>query len=168
MSTRNLLARRAALVTAAGLLVGFACTRQADLPEPPGTVTVPTANAPEAGDVVTVDSAFGTDAYPACAERPEGDCRGPIDFTCKFEPWVRAAADACQMQTTCKTNGWIAVVMDDDGCVSELGMEQPDDDFVGCMVEALGGYRCPCHTVDTTYWLGEGHTGVCPDSGPLK
>lgn len=158
---------RAASLLAAGLAVPFACTRRADLPEPPEAVTVPTASAPEAGDVVTLETSLGGDAHAACAQRPEGDCRGPIDFTCQLEPWVRDVADECQRATGCETNGWLEVTMGDDGCVVEIGMDQPDEDFAACVADAMGAARCPCGAATTRYWLGEGHAGSCPDSGPL-
>ncbi|WP_234022492.1 hypothetical protein [Sorangium cellulosum] len=75
-------------------------------------------------------------------------------------------AARCQEETGCKTNGWLEVGMDDDGCVVEIGMDEPNDEIVACLVAEFGAVRCPCTAGRTIYFFGLGNAGVCPDDRP--
>jgi hypothetical protein len=71
----------------------------------------------------------------------------------------------CQATTGCKTNGWLAVKLGADGCVLEIGMDQPNDDIVGCLLSEFGAVRCPCGALELEYFFGYANMG-CPDAGP--
>jgi hypothetical protein len=155
-------------LTAAAAGLG-ACTRHADLVDEPDVVTVRPPPLPEAGELPAVDSGLGSDAYPACADRAEGTCRGPVDFPCDFDRWVDTMAAKCQEATGCRTNGWVRVKLGGDGCVNEIDMDQPNDAIVACLVMEFGSVRCPCGAVTRTYFFGLGNGfdastdgGVCP------
>lgn len=147
-------------------LIGQACQRQADLlDEPDGTITT-SPNPQYDGDVPLLDAGLGSDAYASCADRPVGECKGPNDFICGFAEWVRATARECQIETGCKTNGWLTVKLGADGCVSDIGMDRPNPEIVSCLLETLTGEHCLCDAMEATYYFGEGHSGKCPDGGP--
>ena len=63
---------------------------------------------PEAGDIPTLDSGVGSDAFTPCADRTGSFCRSPVDFPCDFEQWVPIVANKCQHATGCMTNSWSA------------------------------------------------------------
>src|SRR6185312_2185700 len=121
----------------------------------------------DAGDIPVLDSGIGSDAYPACATRSTVDCQGQGDFPCNFDGWVAQTAATCQAKTGCKTNGWMEVELGADGCVDELGMDDPSDDMVACLLAELGSVRCICNPSTTTYFFGGANAGVCQDAGPL-
>jgi hypothetical protein len=146
-------------------VVVTACSRRANIYDDPDAGSFETDPTLEAGDVPEIDSGIGSDSFPPCAERPFGECQGPVDFPCNFAGWVTDVAAACQEQTGCKTNGWLEVTLGDDGCVASLGMHEPNDEIVACLVERLGALRCPCEAATTTYYFGVGHSGGC-DAGP--
>jgi len=143
-----------------------ACRNHLDLIDAPdgSTLEVPTV---DAGDIPELDSGLGSDAYPACASRPTNDCQGQSDLPCNFDGWVAQTAATCQTKTSCKTNGWMEVKLGADGCAIELGMDHPNDDIVACLLAELGSIRCICDASTTTYFFGEGNTGVCKDGGPF-
>jgi hypothetical protein len=137
------------------------CRRQADIrDEPDGSLTV--GPKLDAGELVVVDSGLESDAYPACADRPTGECVGSNDFPCAFEGWVAGTAQDCQKATGCNTNGWLEVKMGADGCVVEIGMEKPNDEMIACLVAEFGFFRCPCGEVEASHLFGYGNTGTCP------
>jgi hypothetical protein len=153
----------AALVLGAGL---GACARHADIRDEPDAGGIDPGPHLDAGDIPVLDSGLGTDAYPACAERPVGDCQGSNDFPCDFASWVNSTAAACQQATGCQTNGWLEVEMGSDGCVVEIAMDEPNDEIVACLLAEFGSVRCPCDARQITYFFGQGNQGVCPDAGP--
>lgn len=160
MSRLLLLALPAALGPL-GLL--HACSRHADLREdslPPQTLD-PT---PEVdADVPTLDADLRLDAQPVCEERPKGDCVGSNDFLCAFSEWGIEIAKQCQLDTGCKTNGSIELTMGAEGCVTSIGMDEPDDEMVACVLEQVTPYRCPCIEEETIlYYFGVGNDG-CPE-----
>jgi len=119
----------------------------------------------DAGDIPELDSGLGGDAFPACAERPVGSCAGPIDFPCAFAGWVDDTAESCQQATGCKTNGWLEVHMGNDGCVAAIGMDEPNAEIVGCLLEEFGSVTCPCTAEEETYFFGNDNDGTCPTGG---
>jgi hypothetical protein len=150
-----------------GATVLVACRNHLDLIGAPDASTLTAPPTVDAGDIPVLDSGLGSDAYPACASRPTGDCMGQIDFPCNFDGWVAKTAAACQAKTGCKTNGWMEVKLGADGCVAELGMDDPSDDMVACLLAELGSVRCVCDPSTTTYFFGDANMGVCKDGGPL-
>ncbi len=142
------------------------CTREADLPDPPSTIAVPTSSGPTVVDAGTLDVGLGSGS---CVERPEGDCRGSNDFPCELGRWVDDVAARCQRETGCGTNGWVRVVTSEQGCVAELGMSEPSAPFAACMAGALSASRCPCGAIEHRTFLGDGHGDAgCPEGGPLR
>jgi hypothetical protein len=125
---------------------------------------------PEAGALPEVpDTGLDDPSLPACADRPTGDCVGVNDFPCDFSRWVTQAADACLAATDCRADGWIGVQMTEQGCVSALHMDESEEAFVSCMVEALGPFRCPCREGFATAFLGLDNDGCfhgCTDELP--
>jgi hypothetical protein len=113
----------------------------------------------DAGDIPEVDAGLGE--YPPCAERPVGQCKGPVDFPCAFAEWVETTAARCQEETSCQTNGWLEVNMGADGCVASIGMDQPNDDILACLAEELGSASCPCMEGTATYLFGFDNQGSC-------
>jgi hypothetical protein len=146
--------RLAFLVTALA-----ACSRAVNLYDEPDASTLkpPTL---DAGDIPELDA--GLDTYPPCAMRPEGPgCTGPVDFPCQFDGWVTSTANRCQNDTGCQTNGWLEVAMGEDGCVSSIGMDQPNDAVVACLLEEFADVRCPCSGGSVTHFFGLDNHGRC-------
>ncbi len=142
-------------------VVPLACTRHADIRDEPDAATLEVPPNFDAGGVTELDSGLGSDAFPACADRPTGDCVGSNDFPCGFEDWVLATAKECQVASGCKTNGWVEVHMGPGGCVETIGMSAPNDEVVACLVAEMGPVRCPCGTSVAKYYYGEGNAGPC-------
>lgn len=140
----------------------IACQRHADIRDEPDASTIVVTPDLDAGEIPTLDSGLGGDAHPACADRPEGDCHGPVDFPCDFEGWATRTALSCDKATGCVTNGWVEVTMNASGCVESIGMDQPNDAMVACLVAELGAFRCPCTEGVLTHFFGVGNKGPCP------
>lgn len=158
---RVLLACAAAALGAFGPVL--ACVRHADIrDEPEGGILAPEPQI-DAGEIPELDSGLGTDAYPSCGERPLGKCQGTNDFPCAFEGWMVSTAESCQTSTGCVTNGWLEVTMGAEGCVEAIGMDQPNDAMVACLLAELGAVRCPCLSVKGSYFFGYGNMGVCAE-----
>lgn len=125
---------------------------------------------PDAGELPEVpDTGLDDPSLPACAERPTGDCVGVNDFPCDFSRWFTKAANDCMTTSDCRADGWVGARMTEDGCVAALHMDEPEDAFVACMVEALGPYRCPCREGFATAFLGLDNDGCfqgCTDELP--
>ncbi|MDI1475981.1 hypothetical protein [Polyangium sp. y55x31] len=151
------------LVAAAlgALAAPLACTRHADIRDEPDGSILDRPPEFDAGGIPELDSGLGTDAHPACADRPTGECVGSNDFLCGLEDWVLATAKACQEASGCKTNGWLEVKMGHGGCVEAIGMEEPNDEVVACLVAEMGAVKCPCGEGITTYYFGAGNVGPC-------
>jgi hypothetical protein len=149
------------------------CSRQTELrDEADAGSTVYTPNLPEAGTIPEVPEAGLDDpSFPACAERPSGDCVGVNDFPCDFSRWVSQTAKECLAKTDCRADGWVGATMTDDGCVSAVHMETTDDAFVACLVESLGPFRCPCRGSFSAAFLGPENDGCfigCTDELPCE
>ncbi|MDC3962294.1 hypothetical protein [Polyangium jinanense] len=143
------------------LATPLACIRHADIRDEPDSSILDRPPDFDAGGIPELDSGLGSDAYPLCADRPTGKCVGSNDFPCAFEDWVPAMAKACQEASGCKTNGWLEVQMGPDGCVEALGMEEPNDEVVACLVAEMGAVKCPCGEGITKYYFGAGNVGPC-------
>ena len=148
----------AALASSAALV---ACERTADIRDEPDSSTIDPTPVLDAGAIPILDSGLGSDAYPACGDRPNGACQGPVDFPCNFSSWVTGLAASCQKMTGCKTNGFVEVTLGADGCVTDLGMEHPNDAIVKCLLAELGSVHCPCGESIATYYFGASNTGAC-------
>jgi hypothetical protein len=145
-----------------GVAIGAACERSADLrDETPGGIDVgPTL---DAGDIPDIDAGLGGDAHTPCARRAaDPGCVGPVDFPCSFDIWVQQIAADCRAATDCTANGWLEVTMGEEGCVTSIGMNQPSQPMIDCVVEAVGEVRCPCPSGVETVYFGEGNSG-CED-----
>ncbi|APR87491.1 hypothetical protein A7982_12840 [Minicystis rosea] len=142
-----------------------ACVRHADIYDEPdggGLMTTPQF---DAGKVMPVDAGLRGEGGIACEDRLIAkECKGPIDFACDFDGFVFLAANKCQKATGCMTNGILEVKMASDGCVSEIGMSQPNDAMVACLVEIFEAGRCPCGTSELSLSLGHDNAG-CGDGG---
>lgn len=150
--------RRGSLLLAAlasGLGLASACSRSADVSDDPtaGLDLGPMAPFDEA-QLVDVDAAFGEPPFAACAERPTGACVGVNDFPCDFGGWLTTEVDRCQAETGCRANGWVVADMGANGCVERLRLSEPAPALAECLVEALGGYRCPCGAENRRRFLG--------------
>lgn len=143
-----------------GILVA-ACSRHADLRDEREVSFIDPTHELDAGDIPSLDAGLGTDAYQGCMERPLGDCVGVNDFPCDFVHWVNTTAESCQAATGCVTNGWLEVKMGADGCVNDVGMDQPNQAMVACLLAELGAVRCPCGVTETQLFLGLANSGVC-------
>lgn len=150
------------------VVVGASCSRQADIvDEPDVSVKPPTVLDKPDVEIPPLDSGLAGDAFQSCDDRPTGLCVGPNDFPCSFAQWALDVARTCQRETSCKTNGWLEVHMDASGCVDEIGMDQPNQEIVDCLLAEYGAVQCPCGEDDVAYFFGLGNNGVCPDvSGP--
>jgi len=139
------------------------CVRHADIRDEPDSSFVGHVPQLEAGDIPNLDSGLGTDAYLACGARPSGKCLGTVDFPCAFDAWAKTTAANCQKATGCKTNGWLKVEMAADGCVVNIGLTEPNDDIIACLLAEFGAGRCACKdAAELVYLFGIGNTGVCP------
>lgn len=149
---------------AGGALIAYApagCRQKADIrDEPDGSFVVDPGQLPDA-DLEVVDSGLGTDAYPPCEDRPEGDCVGQVDFPCAFNEFAIEVAKQCQLETDCQTNGTVEVTMGADGCVASLAMDEPNDAIVACMADAFGAVQCPCEGGVAKHFFGLGNSGGC-------
>jgi hypothetical protein len=139
-----------------------ACSRHADIRDERDGAPLEIPPDFDAGGIPELDSGLGTDAYPLCGDRPLGDCVGSNDFLCAFDKWLPAIAASCQVQTGCKTNGWLEVKMSEGGCIDYIGMDEPNDEIVACLVAEFGSVRCPCTALSGSYFFGDNNTGACP------
>lgn len=139
-----------------------ACARHADIRVEPDASSLDIGPNLDAGEIPELDSGIGSDAYAPCSERPLGECYGTLDFPCGFEGWALKIAESCFQATGCKTNGWLEVKMGLDGCVSAIGMDQPNDEIIACMLPELGAVQCPCTGGEISHFFGLGNTGPCP------
>ncbi len=155
---------RAFIIAGAAAFIGpFACTRYADIrDEPDASLFEGHTPTIEAGVLPELDAGLNSDAYPACLDRPMGNCYGTLDFPCGFVYWANTVADKCQKETGCKTNGWLQVTMNHDGCVSSIAMDEPNPEIVACLMAEFAPVNCPCNETETTHFFGLGNTGVCP------
>ncbi len=149
--------RRTAILVGGVLALAAACARHADLRDEPdsGIAVKPVARADA---IPTLDTELGTEALPPCDQRPPGVCVGPVDFPCALDYLVGTLASQCQRQTGCRTNGWLRVTMNAEGCVQSIGMDQPNDAIVACLVAELGNVSCPCPSRTQDHFFGLGHT----------
>lgn len=152
------------LCTALALL---ACSRRAEIEDLPDAGNLPTMEVPrpDGGVPLVEESGVSESAPAACEARPsQPACSGTNDFGCDFDAWVQQLTESCQLQTDCRTNGWVEVTVGGSGCATALRMEDPDADYVTCMADQLGQYRCPCRDVSGSRFLGLSHDG-CGDRG---
>lgn len=163
---RWLIAACGAALATGGWQLGTGCSRRADIaPDGQGGSSLQQPNL-DAGDIPDLDAGLGSDAYPACADRPLGDCQGPVDFPCAFGGWVEITAERCQQETGCVTDGWLEVTMGADGCVSSIGMDRPNDAMVACVLAEVGAFRCPCGVAQVKYFFGLGNNGCGQSCAP--
>lgn len=159
MRWRWRIALGAAALAAPPTALAASCVRHADLYDEPDAGITATGPTFDAGPVIPVDAALHSDAHPPCAERMEGPCTGPVDFPCDFENFILYAAEQCQKQTGCITNGQLQVTLAADGCVSEIAMETPHQAMIDCLVERVDTVHCPCGASVTNYSFGHGNDG---------
>jgi hypothetical protein len=127
--------------------------------------TVQPRPTPEGG-VPAVDAGLESEEFGACGDRPAQACGGANDFACGFRFWVNLHAGDCQRLTDCSTNGWLSVRMGESGCVTEIGMTDPNPEFVACLVDRIGSVRCECPSATEEFFLGETNRGCFSDAGP--
>jgi hypothetical protein len=139
--------------------------RHADIVDEPDSSLFHQPPTLDAGEIPELDSGLGSDAFPACADRPGSNCFGTVDFPCGFETWVASTASRCQKETGCKTNGWLDVTLDTSGCVTAIAMDQPNDDVVACLLAELGTSSCTCDESFVSYFFGSSNMGPCADAG---
>lgn len=135
-----------------------ACARHADIYDEPDVLVLNPSAAPDSGEIPELDAGLGSDAFPACAQRTVGNCEGPVDFGCRFGPWVDYTAGRCQAATGCQTSGWLQVKLDDQGCVGIIGMDQPNDAMVTCLSTEFTSTRCTCSNIERKYYFGLGNS----------
>lgn len=151
-----------AAIVAAAAMPFTGCQRYADLRDEPDASPIVTTPDLDAGDIPELDSGLASDAHPSCGGRPEGKCHGPVDFPCDFDGWASATAVSCDEATGCITNGFLEVTMATNGCVVAIGMNEPNDAMVACLIAEFGAVRCPCTEGTFTHFFGVGNTGPCP------
>ena len=156
-----------------GTALGFAatscaagCMRHADIIDKEDALVVVPPRELDSGDIPTLDSGLGTDAFPACAMRTIGKCEGPVDFGCTFNSWVDTTAVRCNAATGCKATGWLEVRLDAEGCVASLGMDKPGDAIVKCLLDEFVTTRCSCKNLTRKYFFGFVATGDAGCGGP--
>jgi hypothetical protein len=88
-----------------------------------------------------------------CSGRPVG-CTYNADFPCQKFGWFEKVVELCREQAGC-VHGWLSIRLDGPGCVSELGMTDPNADFVMCLADELKKGFCPCPPEVTNIYLGE-------------
>ena len=161
------------------LLAAFAsaCSRQAEVRDEPAPIlgNPPGPPKPDGGIPTVAEQEFQSTNFTVCEMRPEGECVGPNDFECSFEPWVQTVAEDCLVRTGCRAADWLRVELGDDGCVARVGMVASEADFLGCLIQELASSRCRCDTARSTdYYLGAGagcgascgtQEFPCPDGG---
>lgn len=155
------------LLAGAALFLPFgalhACTRHADVRDDVGQTQSFDPTPDFDADIPPLDVDLSNDAYATCSDRPGGDCVGSNDFLCGFAPWGVEVAKQCQLDTGCKTNGSVEITMGPEGCVTALGMDEPNDDMVACLVAVFSTFSCPCIEEETIiHYFGVGNTGPCP------
>lgn len=146
------------------LLLLAACSRRAEIENAPDAGVVPTMEVPkpDGGVPLVTDAALDHPDGLSCRERPRNAlCGGANDFGCDFDGWFQRVVSDCQNQTDCHTDGWAEALVDADGCVSELRLEDPDPEIVACIVAELRQYQCPCDSVVGSIYLGLANDG-CP------
>lgn len=152
------------LACAMALLLAAACSRRAEIENAPDSGMVPTNQVPrpEGGVPPVEDAKFEHAEGLSCNERPRNAlCGGANDFGCDFDGWFQRLTAECQAQTDCHTDGWVEASVDADGCASELRMEDPEPEFVACLLAQLNQYQCPCDTAVGSFYLGLANDG-CP------
>jgi len=149
----------------ASLTVAGGCSRRAEIENAPTDpqLTPTDVPRPDAGVPLVAESGLELDV-DACRARPvQIACAGTNDFGCALDDWLPALAESCQYVTDCHTNGWIEIETAESGCVDELRMEDPNPDFVACLVAELNRYRCPsCKGAAASSFLGASHDGCEP------
>lgn len=141
-----------------------ACTRSAEIGDEYGDgggVIVDTVPLPEGGVPEVPDSGLHGPEVVACAERVESTCAGVNDFSCDYSSWVNQLVRECQAKTGCAAYGWLSMSMDGEGCVSSLGMTDPEPSLVACLVERVSSKRCACRNESQNVYLGVA-PGDCP------
>ena len=141
----------------------IACERHADIRDEPDASLLDRTPQIDAGAIPELDSGLGTDAFPPCGERPLGACQGSNDFPCAFAGWAVGTAESCQEATGCVTNGWLDIIMGADGCVESIGMDQPNDAIIKCLIEEFGYVRCPCQVGEIKHFFGYSNAGTCAE-----
>lgn len=158
---------RSTLFLGAASLLPFAavhaCTRHADVRDDLGQTQSFDPTPEVDADIPPLDVDLSNPMFATCADRPTGDCVGSNDFLCGFAPWAVEVAKKCQLDTGCKTNGSVEITMGAEGCVTALGMDEPNDDIVACLVAELSAVDCPCVEEETiSHYFGIGNDGTCP------
>ena len=159
----------ARLLLALGLCGAAACSRKVELANEQSSNFVPSNTAPlaDSGIPLIADAGLHSASFAACGERPEGDCRGGNDFPCNFVAWLPQIIDECQARTGCRANDWLSVDLES-GCATAIGMVEPNQEFVACLAETFGAFRCPClgHLTSARY-LGVANNGCLDASSPI-
>lgn len=143
-----------------------ACSRQAEIEALPEPSVTPTVEVPLPADgLLVVETNLDHPDGLGCNQRPtQQACAGTNDFLCDFERWLEQLTSECQQQTDCRTDGWVEVALDENGCASELRMEFPNPPFADCLSVELRKYQCRCPGVSGSIYLGLGHSG-CDQCG---
>ncbi|HET9957319.1 MAG TPA: hypothetical protein VFQ61_22630, partial [Polyangiaceae bacterium] len=132
------------VVLLASVALAFgACSRRADIVDEPDPLLGSGVSA--GATLVEVDAGLADPALPACASREQsGTCSNGGDFPCDFSAWLREYSALCQVESGCKTQGWVAADVADNGCIERVQMSDPNADFIACLGRAARVTRCPC------------------------
>jgi hypothetical protein len=138
-----------------------ACSRHADVRDDPGPQFTDLDKPPPVpAEMPVVDGGLESDAYPQCSERRvESACSGPVDVACQPQLLMETLASHCVYESGCHGNGWVRLTMGHEGCIAEIAMEEPNDDFAACIARKLAVVRCPCSGQHVDIFLGLGHEG---------
>ncbi|MFZ5889455.1 MAG: hypothetical protein ACOY0T_00150 [Myxococcota bacterium] len=118
--------------------------------------------------LMDIDAGLSDPNLSACSAREyTPECRGANDFACNFDALVDSVRVACQAESNCSANGWFAVELGDDGCVSRISLSQENATFAACAAERLREARCLCPSRRAQVFLGIGNAG-CSDGGSIR
>jgi hypothetical protein len=142
------------------------CMRHAEIIDKEDALVVAPPPELDSGIIPELDSGLGSDAFGSCSSRLVGKCEGPVDFGCTFKNWVDTTAVRCNAATGCKTTGWLEVKLDGEGCVGAIGMTQPNDAILKCLINEFITTRCSCSKLERKYFFGFTAAGDAGCGGP--
>jgi hypothetical protein len=110
------------------------------------------------GGIPLLDAGPFYQAGASCSSRPSGcPFHGSVGCVERTTAWMARLAAECQPSSGCRASGWFAVVLDPDGCAVSVGMTDPTDAFLGCILDGLNLSSCFCAANSTqAFYLGPG------------
>ena len=150
----------AASLLALALVAG--CDRSAEIYDTSAADVVPDSVPRPDAPVEPVEVDFDAPELLPCEERSVARCEGGTDFPCMPEVFLEPALRDCFRESDCRVDGWVEIDLGDDGCAEELRMEDPEPEYVDCLVERVTQGRCVCGAWTQEAYFGLGNDG-CSD-----